>query len=564
MKQNAYTENASKPVYGVIVEEDVFVTVRDGVRIAIDIYRPDDVGEFPSLIAMSPYGKSAQVYPTPPQTFGKSIFEASVESGDPYYYASRGYVYVIGDIRGTGDSEGEYCGIMQSEEGTDGHDVIEWMAEQAWCDGNVATAGICYFSNTQLQIAATNPPHLKCIAPWEIFGDDLYNHGIYEGGVLNIFWYGLYTGTYPARCGYAIKNCTSDMIQNTPEEELKKLVDEAIKDPDLLNYPYLYHLLKYPGKNPILFDFMLNPLDGEWYQKRSVCNRLDNINVPAYIGGPFFSFFTEPQVNVFNRLKVPKKMFLYTDMGIRPWKGHHDEVLRWYDYWLKGIETGIMDEEPIRYSITGSESWATAKEWPIETTENTDFYLGSLGKLSTDPDPFNPYPDCFVQEPLFVSEERARVTYTTRPLAEDLQVTGAPVITFYASVDQIDTNFRIQVREADSDAIYPLAQGWLKASHRAIDEAKTTPWEIAHVHSQAEPLVPGEIYEFKVQLRPMSHTFKAGQRILLDISSIDIPTDVETYDVMWHMCNARATLHKIYRDDKHPSRLSLPVIPSKQ
>jgi predicted acyl esterase len=512
---------------------------------------------------MSPYGKSAQVFETPPQVFGKSIFEASVESGDPYYYASRGYAYVIGDIRGTGDSEGEYCGLFSRHEGEDGADIVEYLAVQSWCDGKVATGGICYFSNTQLQIAAENPPHLKCIAPWEIFGDDLYNHGAYEGGVLNIFWYGLYTGTYPARCGYAIKNCTSDMLTNAPNEELRAALDKALNDRDLIQYPYLYHLLKYPGKNPLLFDFMLNPLDGPWYKKRSVCNRLDNIKVPAYIGGPFFSFFTEPQVNVYNRLKVPKKMFLYTDMGIRPWKGHHDELLRWYDYWLKGYETGIMDEENIRYHSTGSEKWFAAKEWPIETTQYTDFYLGSLNKLSLEPDPFNPYPDSFVQEPLFVSEHRANVIYVSSPLSEDLQVTGAPRITFYASVDTDDTNFRIQVRDADSDAIYPLAQGWLKASHRTIVEEKTTPWEIAHDHTKVVPIIPGEIYEYTIQLRPMSHTFRAGSRIKLDISSIDVPTDIETYDVMWHYCNARPTLHKIYRDDEHPSRLSLPVIPAK-
>ncbi|MCL6478930.1 MAG: CocE/NonD family hydrolase [Peptococcaceae bacterium] len=563
LKPKKGIEKASQPQYGVIVEENVFVTARDGVKLAVDVYRPDAPGKFPALLALSPYGKSAQVFQTPPQPFGKSIFEASIESGDPYFYVPRGYVFVIGDLRGTGDSEGECEGHLSRYEGQDGADIVEWIAEQPWCDGNVGGAGICYFATMQLHVAAEQPPHLKCIAPWEIYGDDLYNHGAYEGGVLNIFFYGLYTGTYPARCGYAIKNVVSAMIKNTPKAEMEKLVEKAISNPDLVQYPYLYHLLKYPQKNPILFDFMLNPLDGSFYRERSVIERIDKIKVPAYVGGPFFSFFTEPQVNVFNRLQVPKKMFLYTDMGMRPWRAYHDELLRWYDYWLKGIDTGIMDEEPIRYHITGAEKWSTAKEWPLENTVWTDFYLGSLGQLQAEPDYFNPHPDCFLQEPLFVSEERAHVTYVSPPLAEDLQVTGPPRITFFASVDTDDTNFRIQVREAGSDALYPLAQGWLKASHRALDEAKTTPWEIAHDHTKAVPVKPGEIYEYTVQLRPMSHLFKAGSRILLDISSIDVPTDPETYDVMWHVCNARATLHKIYRDGKHPSRLSLPVIPRK-
>ncbi|OFW64085.1 MAG: hypothetical protein A2Y74_08300 [Actinobacteria bacterium RBG_13_63_9] len=553
----------SQPEYGVKVGDNVFVPARDGVGLAIDIYRPDAPGKFPALLAMSPYGKSLQTFETPPQPFGKSVFEASIESGDPYFYAKRGYVYVIGDLRGTGDSEGEYQGLFSKHEGQDGADIVEWLAKQPWCDGNVGLAGICYFASMQLHIAAEQPAHLRCIAPWEIFADDLYNHGEYEGGVFNIFFYGLYTGTYPARCGYAIKNITSAMIKNTPKKELDKLVAKALADPDLRQYPYLAHLLRYPEKNPILFDFMLNPLDGPYYRERSVSEHLDKIKVPTYVGGPLFSFFSQPQINVFNCVNVPKKMFLYPNMGTRPWRAHHDELLRWYDYWLKGIETGIMDEAPVRYHTAVAEKWATAKEWPLETTQWTDYYFNSLGGLSLEPEHYNDEPDAFVQQPLFVTEERARVSYVSSPLPHDIQVTGPPRITFYAAIDQKDTKFRVEVREEGSDAIYPLASGWLKASHRALDDAKTTPWEIAHDHTKAVPVKPGEINEYVVQLRPMSHLFRAGKQIKVEISSIDIPTDIETYDVMWHVCNAVATVHKIYRDGSHPSKASLPVIPLK-
>jgi len=552
---------ASQPEYEVTVDRDVFVPARDGVRLAVDIYRPDAPGKFPGLVAMSPYGKDAQMFDTPPQPFGKSIFEASVECGDAYYYAQRGYVYVIADLRGIGHSEGMYEGLFSWHEGEDGHDIVEWLAQQPWCDGNVGTAGICYFGSMQLHTAAEQPPHLKCIAPWEIFGDDLYNHGEYEGGVFNIFLYGLYTGTYPARCGYAPNDVRSAMEMNTPKEELEKLVEEAAADPDLRQYPYLYHLLKYPKKNPILFDFMLNKLDGPYYRERSVSERLHKINVPCYVGGPLFSFFSQPQINVFNSVNVPKKMFLYTDMGTRPWRAHHDELLRWYDYWLKGIETGIMEEAPVRYHTTVLEKWQEAQQWPLENTRWTDFYFNSLEQLGSQPDYHNDEPDAFVQQPLFVTEKRARVSYVSPPLPDDVQVTGPPRVTFYASIDQPDTKWRVEVREEGSNAIYPLASGWLKASHGALDDARTTRWEIAHDHTKDVPVVPGEINEFVVQLRPMSHLFKAGKQIKVEISSIDIPTDVETYDVMWHVCNVTTTLHKIYRDRDHHSRVSLPVIP---
>jgi predicted acyl esterase len=308
---------------------------------------------------------------------------------------------------------------------------------------------------------------------------------------------------------------------------------------------------------------MLNPLDGPYYRERSVSERLDRITVPTYVGGPLFSFFSQPQINVFNCVDVPKKMFLYTDMGTRPWRAHHDELLRWYDYWLKGLETGIMDEAPIRYHTTVAEKWSTAKEWPLENTVWTKFYCNSLGSLLPEPDHFNEEPDCFVQQPLYVTEKRERATYVSPPLPADLQVTGPPRVTFYAAVDATDANFRVDVREEGSGAIYPLASGWLKASHRALDESRTRPWKIAHDHTRAVPVKPGEINEFTVQLRPMSHLFRAGKQIRLEICSIDIPTDVETYDVMWHVCKSRTTLHQIYRDRKRPSHVALPVIPTR-
>jgi uncharacterized protein len=161
---------ASQPQYGIKLDHNVMVPARDGVGLAINIFRPDAPGKYPALLALSPYGKDAQTFETPPQPFGKSVFEASVESGDPKYYVSRGYVYVIGDLRGTGDSEGEYEGVFSRNEGRDGADIVEWLAKQPWCDGNVGLAGIGYFAAAQLHVAAEAPEHLKCIAPWEIYG----------------------------------------------------------------------------------------------------------------------------------------------------------------------------------------------------------------------------------------------------------------------------------------------------------------------------------------------------------------------------------------------------------
>jgi predicted acyl esterase len=230
---------------------------------------------------------------------------------------------------------------------------------------------------------------------------------------------------------------------------------------------------------------------------------------------------------------------------------------------MKGIETGIMDEPTIRYQTTGMTTWQAGETWPLETTQWTDFYFQSLEQLGVEPDYWNEEPDAFVQQPLYVTEKRNRVTYVSPPLPYDLQVTGPPRITFYADIDQDDACWRVEVREADSDAIYPLASGWLKASHRALDDPRTTAWEIAHDHTKEVAIVPGEVNEYVVQLRPMSHLFRAGKQIKVEISCIDVPTDPETYDVMWHVCKSRTCTHKIYRDGRYPSKASLPVIPKK-
>jgi predicted acyl esterase len=129
--------------------------------------------------------------------------------------------------------------------------------------------------------------------------------------------------------------------------------------------------------------------------------------------------------------------------------------------------------------------------------------------------------------------------------------------------DLISVTPAIDVRDEPSDnsGILPLSVGWLKAYFRALDKKKTTPWDIGHDFTKSIPVETGKINEYVAQLRPISYTFKAGHRIKLEISSIDIPTDPETYDVMWHICNSKPTLHEIYRDGKHPSHLLLPVIP---
>src|SRR5579884_2765663 len=146
--------------------------MRDGVVLAVDVFRPDGDAPAPALLAMSPYGKNAQSLPVPPQPWGadrrdrSSVYNRGIEAGDPAYLTAHGYAHVIPDLRGIGGSGGEYRGWCSPQEAQDGYDLVEWVAAQPWCNGNVGMVGVSYFGAIQPVVAATRPPHLKAIMPW--------------------------------------------------------------------------------------------------------------------------------------------------------------------------------------------------------------------------------------------------------------------------------------------------------------------------------------------------------------------------------------------------------------
>ena len=140
-----------------IRELDVPVPMRDGVPVTVDVFRPEGEAPVPALLGISPYGKEMQTLPLPPQPYWSPVYHRGIEAGDPAYLTDHGYAHVIADSRGTGSSGGEYRGWMSSEEADDGYDLVEWIAAQPWCDGNVGMVGVSYFGTIQLHVAATQP-----------------------------------------------------------------------------------------------------------------------------------------------------------------------------------------------------------------------------------------------------------------------------------------------------------------------------------------------------------------------------------------------------------------------
>jgi uncharacterized protein len=557
----------SKPKYSIKTEKDVFVTVRDGIKLAVDIYRPDAPGKFPALLAMGGYGKELQDELIPPQPLAKSaVWDGNIEAGDTGEIVPRGYVHVIGDCRGTGISEGEYAGMWSSQEGRDGADIVEWIAKQPWCDGNVGMIGYSYYGGIQLKVAIEQPPHLKSIFVSHI-GYDYYRDQVYVGGILSLFFYGLWHGRH-GTSGYAPRNAVSKTQKSMSPEDFKKLQEELLKDPDIKNYPNVYHLVKYPYKNPPFFDYVAHPFDGPFYQDKSIYPFSDKIKVPVYVVGKVAHEFNG-YWDVYENLTCYKKLWVKpAGAEERPWREDLEFLLRWHDYWLKGIDTGIKEEPQVKMYISGANEYRFLEKWPLDESKKdyTKIYLRRWEGLSFQPELYQPDPDCYLQMPLHLSTKRDSVKYTSPPLPASLEVMGHSAFNFFASIDTDDAYWIVRLYDVDpAGHQFKLAKGYLKATHRATDPARTRPYRPYHPHIKKDPIKPGEVYEYNIELGPVTHVFKPGHRIKLEIESMESPRDPEMQiHYHPHLNSSRTTLHKIYRNREFQSHLVFPVTAGKE
>jgi predicted acyl esterase len=554
----------SKPIYKIKVDKNVFVAMSDGVRIALDVWRPDAEGKFPALLGMSAYGKDLQTIPLKTQSkgTGSQLWDGPIEAGDPQYIVPRGYVHIIGDFRGSGDSEGELLS-GDPRQARDGYEIVEWIAKQPWSDGNVGMLGISAYAAFQIKVAVEQPPHLKAIFPWEphIEADP---SGVVGSGSWRIFSGRPMDPGGNNGSGMAPRNPVSALMKMLGKEGFEKLQAERLQDPDLIQYSYFWSIARYWFKNPPFADQLLDPY-GKYMKPKAV--ELEKIKVPVFTGGPWLAGWAGDAFEIYNRITTPK-MVLMGDprTDVRPWRAQNEELIRWMDHWLKGIDTGYLKEPPIKMYVTGADKWRYEKEWPLAKTKWTKFYFRAWERLmeqepvTSDDDE----PDCFVQQPLSVTSEVKSVKYTTAALPEDLTVIGPMAIYWYAAIDQEDTTWNIRLRDLDQYGntvpVCPPQQFdlsdrcWIRASYRTLDEKRSKPWKPWHLN-QRDLCKPGEVYQNAMSLDAISHVFKAGHRIQVEICCMD---NVPGY---LHLCNSNTTLHKIYHSSKYMSYLLLPVIP---
>jgi predicted acyl esterase len=554
----------------IAVRKDLRVPMRDGVTLVADAYHGTEDEPRPALVALSPYGKEfeALALSIPPQRRPSPLWDGCMEAGDIARVVGEGYVHVIGDLRGSGGSEGEHIGNYNAGGvplGEDAYDFIEWVAGQPWCDGNVGMIGISYFASMQVLAAAERPPHLKAI--FVSGGHFDFYETTYHGGVMWLMPRAAREGR-GGDSGWAYTDrIKSRMLETLPAEELRSRVAERLRDPDIAAWPNLVNVLHYPTHHEAWFDIVMNHLDGDWYEERNPVILARNIEVPVWLQIDHGRGWTvDGAIELFNTLKGPRKLDIgpYPPMQSRPWVDEHDKMFRWYDYWIKGIDNGVMDEPAVTVFVEGSRRQVTADQWPPKRVEYGALYLRPRRKLSGEPEPLGAAyaaPDGFYQAPLTVTDKVEILNWSTEPFEHPVEMIGAGAAHIFVEIDQPDTNFILRLWDyAPSSTRQLITTGYLKASHRELDD-RTTDGDPYHPHTAAAPVQPGEIEEYVVRLYPFAATFLPGHRLVVELSN-DEPLSDEHNALLppdaFHLPVGRPVTHKIYRDAAHPSRLVLP------
>jgi uncharacterized protein len=242
----------------------------------------------------------------------------------------------------------------------------------------------------------------------------------------------------------------------------------------------------------------------------------------------------------------------------RPLYQYAYESLRWFDHWLKGIDTGMMEEPPIQLFIVGADEWKAAQEWPLPETKWTPFYLHADGLLSEHEFWPNDRSSTYEDSP----EHHGEIEFRTPPLVEKTEICGPIVVNLYGSTTATEILWFVSLWHFDVEGNRSLlTRGWLRGSQRKLDEAASKPWQPAHLHTGREPLAPGRVYEFNIEIRPYGILLKPGERIGIKIKSADndpVKNYLELVGI-GHVSSPNASQVTVHHSSDYPSHLLLPI-----
>ena len=577
--------------YSVKFEPDVPIELRDGTTTYADIYRPDSAGQFPALLQRTPYDKSSVMSKT--------------GSMDSIRAAMNGYISVIQDVRGRYSSEGEFYTFIN--EINDGYDSIEWLATQPWCNGKVGMHGASYVGATQWLAAKSKPPSLSAIAP-TVTASDYHEGWAWQGGAFELGFNLSWAVGHLTAANWANLTKRLDLSKEGLEDmiKVKDSLTESFNHLPLQNYPHLQDSLA-----PYYYGWLDHPEYDEYWKEVCIEESHSEISVPAFNIGGWYDIFLGGTIRNYTRMKElgstdnsrkGQKLIIgpwvhggnpaavsgeynFGTLSSGPGIDLHGLVLRYYDYWLKGEENGLLDDKPVQIFVMGDNVWRSEEDWPLARTDYTNFYMHSDGEAnslagngslnltspkSESPDvylynPLNPVPTRGGQlccDPAFMKsgvydqrpvEMRSDVlVYSTEPLEQDLEVTGPITVVLYAASSARDTDFTAKLVDVEpSGYSRNLTDGIIRARYR-------------NQNGPTRLIQAGEIYKYEIDIWATSNVFKKGHQIRLEISSSNFPRfdrNTNTGNPIGKDKDYVSALQTVYHNSDYPSHVVLPVIP---
>jgi putative CocE/NonD family hydrolase len=553
----------SEPVFRMRRDDDVAVPMRDGSNLLADVHRPDDGQRFPALISASPYPRQLQDLGAP---------MGFVEAGASDFFVPRGYVHVVANLRGTGGSDGTF-GFFDAQERRDMHDLVEWAATQPWCDGNVGMVGISYFAMTQLEAAVERPEHLKAVFPVAVTSDlfeAARHHGLFSSSFMSPFltMVGIASGHGDALWrGRLLDAARHVLAQPRVHERFATMNGEASLT--MMKEAMKLHYDPHPWDDLWQAAAVDHQVRDGWWDDRNLLPLLDRVDVPVYLGCDWQNVPMHLP-GTFSTLRALTgspcvRVGLLGEFGLTwPWESLHVEALAWFDHWLKGADTGILDGPPIRYRLPGADRWRTAAAWPPGGSDTIELALRADGTLSRDEGDRGSR--SYVCEGPGLNRRAARpsdppasLTWDSEPLPADLDVVGDVELRLHASATAPDTAWIALLVDVDPDgAAETVTQGWLQASLRTVDEGASRPGAAVLPCRSPTALPPGEPVDYRLPLVTTARRFPAGHRIRLIICSDDQPDDIPVIMAFRH-APVGTTSHNTVHSS---SRLTLATLPS--
>jgi uncharacterized protein len=555
--------NLSEPRYRTTRDDDVAVPMRDGARLLADVHRPDDEGCFPVLVSASPYPRQIQDIGAP---------MGFIEAGATDFFVPRGYVHVIANLRGTGGSDGTF-GFFDEQERRDMHDLVEWAATQPWCDGNVGMVGISYFAMTQLEAATQRPPHLKAIFPVAVTSD-LYEaarpHGLFNSSFVSPFlaMVGIASGHGDSLWRGRLLEAARHVLA-LPRVHARFATMNGEAAVTVMRQAMRLHYDPHPWDDLWQAVAVDHQARDEWWDERNLLPVLDRVDVPVYLGcdwqnvplhlpGTFSTLAAltnSPEVRV----------AMLGEFGLTwPWESLHVEALAWFDHWLKGADTGILDGPPFRYRLPGTDEWRATRQWPPVRTQLLELALRADGEL--DADEGDAGERSYVCTGPGLGRQLGRATdpptslsWATAPLDADLDLVGNVELRLDASITTTDTGWIVLLEDVAPDGTAEtVTQGWLQASLRAVDADASVPGAPV-LRCRSPQAVPAhEIVAYRIPLVSNARRFAAGHHVRLRVCSDDQPDGVPAVMGFRHAPVGTTSRNTI----QSSSRLVLSVLPA--